>query len=105
MGINECEIPFYNGSSIFTAVYGENSLGLRCHIEIIDEFVRTDKSVITRVFDPMLSDARHQLVVLVRDVVLGCQLRNRVDFVIILLALCRVGIGRKVERVDFGITP
>lgn len=58
MGMNECEIPFYNGSSIFTAVYGENSLGLRCHIEIIDEFVRTDKSVITRVFDPMLSDSR-----------------------------------------------
>ena len=39
----------------------------------------------------LASDARHQLVVLVRDVVLGCQLRNRVDFVISLLALCRVG--------------
>ena len=39
----------------------------------------------------LASDARHQLVVLVRDVVLGCQLRNRVDFVISLLALRRVG--------------
>ena len=39
----------------------------------------------------LASDARHQLVVFIRDVVLGSQLRNRVDFVICLLALSRVG--------------
>ena len=39
----------------------------------------------------LASDARHQLVVLVRDVVFGSQLRNRIDFVVSLLALCRVG--------------
>lgn len=57
-GINECKIPFKNGSEIVTAVYSENSLGIRCHVLIIDEFVRTEKEVITRVFDPMLSDNR-----------------------------------------------
>ena len=31
---------------------------MRCHILIVDEFVRTEKEVITRVFDPMLSDSR-----------------------------------------------
>nr|DAQ04962.1 MAG TPA: large terminase [Caudoviricetes sp.] len=60
-GLNESEIPFFNGSKIFTTVYSENSLGLRCHILIVDEFVRTDKDVITRVFDPMLSDGRKPL--------------------------------------------
>ena len=60
-GLNESEIPFYNGSKIFTTVYGEGALGLRCHILIVDEFVRTEKEVITRVFDPMLSDCRKPL--------------------------------------------
>lgn len=31
---------------------------IRAHILIVDEFVRTEKEVITRVFDPMLSDSR-----------------------------------------------
>lgn len=57
-GINESEIPFFNGSQIYTTVYSENALGERIHILIVDEFVRTDKDVITRVFDPMLSDTR-----------------------------------------------
>lgn len=57
-GINESEIPFYNNSKIFTTVYGEGSLGLRTNVLIIDEFVRTDKEVVSRVFDPMLSDTR-----------------------------------------------
>lgn len=57
-GVNESSIPFKNGSTIFSAPYSENSLGIRTHILIIDEFVRTDKEVITRVFDPMLSDSR-----------------------------------------------
>ena len=34
---------------------------MRCHILIVDEFVRTEKEVITRVFDPMLSDCRKPL--------------------------------------------
>ena len=58
VGVNECQVPFKNGSVIFTATYGENSLGIRCHVLIVDEFVRTEKEVITRVFDPMLSDTR-----------------------------------------------
>lgn len=56
--INECQVPFKNGSTIFTATYSENALGLRANILIVDEFVRTEKEVITRVFDPMLSDPR-----------------------------------------------
>ena len=27
IGVNECQIPFKNGSTIFTATYGENALG------------------------------------------------------------------------------
>jgi len=57
-GINESKIPFKNGSTIFTTVYSENSLGIRAHILIVDEFVRTEKAVISRVFVPMLSDSR-----------------------------------------------
>lgn len=60
-GIEEPSIPFKNGSKIFAAVYGENSLGIRADILIIDEFVRTEKEIITRVFDPMLSDSRKPL--------------------------------------------
>lgn len=66
-GLNESEIPFLNGSKIFTTVYGEGALGLRCHILIVDEFVRTDKEVITRVFDPMLSDSRKPLYLNIKD--------------------------------------
>ena len=40
---------------------------IRCHILIVDEFVRTDKEVITRVFDPMLSDGRKPLYLNIRD--------------------------------------
>lgn len=58
IGVNECQVPFKNGSTIFTATYSENALGLRANILIVDEFVRTEKEVITRVFDPMLSDPR-----------------------------------------------
>ena len=57
-GLNESSIPFHNNSTIFTTVYGEGALGIRTHILIVDEFVRTEKEVITRVFDPMLSDGR-----------------------------------------------
>ena len=28
-GLNESEIPFYNGSKIFTPVYGEGALGIK----------------------------------------------------------------------------
>ena len=66
-GLNESEIPFLNGSKIFTTVYGEGALGLRCHILIVDVFVRTDKEVITRVFDPMLSDSRKPLYLNIKD--------------------------------------
>lgn len=51
-------IEFKNGSIIYSLSYGENALGHRLNILIVDEFVRTDKSVITRVYIPMLSDER-----------------------------------------------
>lgn len=60
-GVNESYINFKNGSTVFSAPYSENSLGIRTHILIIDEFVRTERDVITRVFDPMLSDSRKPL--------------------------------------------
>ena len=41
-----------------TMPYSENALGVRCNILIVDEFVRTDKDVISRVFIPMLSAPR-----------------------------------------------
>ena len=56
--VNDSKIPFKNGSIIFAATYSENALGIRTNILIVDEFVRTEKEVITRVFDPMLSDPR-----------------------------------------------
>lgn len=59
LGTNESSIPFHNGSEIITAVYSENSLGIRAHILIVDEFVRTEKKIINRVFIPMLSNVRH----------------------------------------------
>lgn len=57
-GMNESSINFKNGSVIFTAPYSENALGLRINILIVDEFVRTEKEVITRVFVPMLTSPR-----------------------------------------------
>lgn len=57
-GVNESSITFKNGSVIFTAPYSENALGIRCNILIVDEFVRTEKEVITRVFVPMLTSPR-----------------------------------------------
>lgn len=54
-------IDFYNGSSIITLPYGENSLGSRATILIVDEFVRTEKNVISRVFVPMLTSPRRPL--------------------------------------------
>ena len=56
--VNDSKIVFKNGSMIFTATYSENALGIRANILIVDEFVRTEKEVITRVFQPMLSDPR-----------------------------------------------
>ena len=40
---------------------------MRCHILIVDEFVRTEKEVITRVFDPMLSDGRKPMYLNIKD--------------------------------------
>lgn len=57
-GLNESRIDFNNGSAIITLPYSENSLGARCQILIVDEFVRTEKEVISRVFVPMLSSPR-----------------------------------------------
>ena len=66
-GLNESSIPFNNDSTIFTTVYGEGALGIRTHILIVDEFVRTEKEVITRVFDPMLSDGRKPMYLDIKD--------------------------------------
>ena len=57
-GVNESIIPFYNGSNIFSVPYSENALGIRTQILIVDEFVRTEKDVIIRVFVPMLTNTR-----------------------------------------------
>ena len=51
-------IEFQNGSKIFAVPYGENALGIRCHILIVDEFVRTEKDVVNRVFVPFLTSLR-----------------------------------------------
>lgn len=51
-------VNFYNSSKIFTAVHSENALGIRCNILMVDEYVRCDESIITRVFLPFLSDKR-----------------------------------------------
>ena len=58
IGANESSIEFANGSKIFTLPYSENALGVRCNILIVDEFVRTEKEIITRVFVPMLTSPR-----------------------------------------------
>ena len=57
-GVNESSIEFKNGSRIVTVPYSENALGQRCNILIVDEFVRTEKEVITRVFVPFLTSPR-----------------------------------------------
>lgn len=57
-GQNESKIAFKNDSEIVTLPYSENALGVRAHILIVDEFVRTEKDVIIRVFVPMLTNSR-----------------------------------------------
>jgi hypothetical protein len=57
-GLNESRIDFWNDSAIVTLPYSENALGVRANILIVDEFVRTEKEVISRVFVPMLSSPR-----------------------------------------------
>ncbi len=54
-------IEFHNTSKIFAVPYSENALGIRCHILIVDEFVRTDKEVVSRVFVPFLTALRQPL--------------------------------------------
>jgi len=54
-------IEFHNTSKIFAVPYSENALGIRCHILIVDEFVRTDKEVINRVFVPFLTALRQPM--------------------------------------------
>lgn len=56
--INDAHITFNNGSNIFSAPCSENSLGIRANILIVDEFVRTDEDILTRVFNPMLTTER-----------------------------------------------
>ena len=57
-GTNECKIPFFNGSEIITVPYNENALGQRCNVLIVDEFVRTEREVLIRVFVPFLTSPR-----------------------------------------------
>lgn len=58
IGQNETSVTFSNGSVIFTVPYSENALGIRASILIVDEFVRTEKDVINRVYVPFLTDER-----------------------------------------------
>lgn len=51
-------IEFHNGSKIFAVPYSENALGIRANILIVDEFVRTEKEVVNRVFVPFLTSNR-----------------------------------------------
>lgn len=51
-------VKFRNGSEILAVVYSENALGARANILIVDEFVRTDKEIIQRVFVPFLTSVR-----------------------------------------------
>ena len=57
-GVNDTKIEFANDSVIFTTPYSENALGVRANILIVDEYVRTEKSVIEKTFVPMLSSYR-----------------------------------------------
>lgn len=57
-GVNDTKIEFTNDSVIFTTPYSENALGVRANILIVDEYVRTEKSVIEKTFVPMLSSYR-----------------------------------------------
>ena len=58
--INEVEssIKFRGGSKIITVPYSENALGQRCNVLIVDEYVRTEKEIIVRVFHPFLTSPR-----------------------------------------------
>lgn len=56
--VNDAHIAFNNGSNIFSLPFSETALGARTQILIVDEFVRTEKDVLLRVFFPMLSDTR-----------------------------------------------
>lgn len=58
-GANESSIEFNNGSKIITVPYNENALGQRCTVLIVDEFVRTERDVILRVFVPFLTEIRN----------------------------------------------
>lgn len=57
--VNDAHISFNNGSNIFSAPCNENSLGIRCNIIIVDEFVRADEDILNRVFFPMLTTERN----------------------------------------------
>lgn len=70
-------------------MYGENALGIRTHILIVDEFVRTDKDVITRVFDPMLSDGRKPLYLSIKNKDEKLRLYEKEDLKKILLSSIR----------------
>lgn len=57
-GTNESYIKFKNGSQIIAMPFSENALGQRAQMLIVDEYVRTDKKIIDRVFKPMLTSPR-----------------------------------------------
>lgn len=57
-GQNEASIKFNNGSELLAFPHSENALGARLNILIVDEYVRTDKNIINRVFVPMLTSPR-----------------------------------------------
>lgn len=57
-GQNESSIKFNNGSELLAFPHSENALGARLNILIVDEYVRTDKNIINRVFVPMLTSPR-----------------------------------------------
>lgn len=59
--INNTRVNFYNSSNIWSVPYGESALGVRANVLIVDEFVRTDKAIITRVFVPFLTSPRKPL--------------------------------------------
>ena len=58
VGQNQASIKFVNGSEILAFPHSENALGARLNILIVDEYVRTDKNIINRVFVPMLTSPR-----------------------------------------------
>lgn len=58
-GTNESYVKFKNGSEIIAMTFSEGALGRRGQMLIVDEYVRTDKEVVDRVFKPMLTSPRH----------------------------------------------